>query len=160
MPIEIKVEGVTFQMEKSRDSNKQQEEAMRLIMLEMPKRFMETHAAKNPVENYSLSLYWYLQGCLDVKVLAANEGSLRITVECSTLQILERLWEDYCSGHLNAVAEERLLTDDIKRRFDVESVKLKTTILEEYYLACKLCLSGISGESTIYTLRPWFALCI
>ena len=67
-------------------------------------------------------------------------------MECSTLEILERLWEDYCCGHLNAVAEERLLTDDIKKRFDVESVKLETTILEKDYLACKLFLMEKSSE--------------
>ena len=77
-----------------------------------------------------------------LKVKGAVEGSLRITVECPTLEILEGLWEDYCSGHLNAVAEEYLLTDDIKRRFHVESVKLKTRILEEDYLVCKHFLKG------------------
>ena len=47
---------------------------------------------------------------------------------------------------LNAVAEERLLTDDIKKRFDVESVKLETTILEKDYLACKLFLMDKLSE--------------
>ena len=151
MPIEINENGVTFQTA-IRDPT-QQMEAPRLVMSELTKRFMETVGAQIPVKNIPACLYCYLQGSLDVKVLEANQGSLWITVECSTVEILERLWEDYCSGHLNAVAEERLLTDDIKSRFDVESIKLETTILEEDYLACKQFLTGISRESIIYCLR-------
>ena len=129
----------------------QQEEAKRLIMKEMTSYFIKTHADHVPVENFPLSLHYYLNGVLDVIVREAIEGSLHITVECSTLDILERLWEDYCCGHLNAVHEERLLTEDIKKRYDVESGKLETTILENDYLACKMFLTDISGKSTIYT---------
>lgn len=111
---------------------------------------METHAEHVSVENYSLCLHHYLNGVLDVVVREAIEGSLHITVECRALDILEGLWEDYCCGHLNAVAEERLLTEDIKKRFDVESVRLETTILETDYLACKLFLIDKSSEWTIY----------
>ena len=134
----------------------QKEEAQRLIMKEMTRCFIETHADRVPVENYSLSLHHYLNGVLDVIVRQAIGGSLHITVECSTLEILEGLWDDYCSGHLNAEAEERLLTDDIKRQFDVESVKLETTILEKDYLACKLFLLNKSSEFTICSFMPWF----
>lgn len=66
-----------------------------------------------------------------------NANSLRVAVECENTEILEQLWLDYRSGHLNIVAEKCLLTDDIKRRFHLTSVKLRTTILEEDYLACK-----------------------
>ena len=66
-----------------------------------------------------------------------SENSLRIAVKCNNLEELERLWEDYHSGRLNTVAENYLLTDEIKRRFHVESVNLGITIQEEDYLACK-----------------------
>ena len=140
---------VKLENEQSRDPLTQ-EEAKRLVMMEMTKCFLETHAANVPVENYVLCFEYYLKGAIDLKVTQATEGSLWISVECRTLDILERLWEDYCSGHLNAVAEERLLTEDVKKRFHVESVKLETTILESDYLACKMFLKGISSESTIY----------
>ena len=71
-----------------------------------------------------------------------NENSLRLAVKCNSLVGLERLWEDYRSGRLNEIAEKYLLTDDIKRRFHVESINLATTILEEDYLACKKFLSS------------------
>jgi len=115
-------------------------------MKEMANHFFETQAAHVPIEDVPRCLNYYLQGVLDLKVREAIEGSLLITVECSTLNILERLWEDYCSGHLNAEAEERLLTDDIKKRFDVESVQLETTILEQDYLACKLFLMDVVSK--------------
>ncbi len=71
-----------------------------------------------------------------------SENSLRITVECQNLESLERLWEDYHSGRLNAIAGKLLMTDDIKRRFCVKSVNLTTTLLEKDYLACKEFLTN------------------
>ena len=71
-----------------------------------------------------------------------NESSLRLAVRCNNLEELERLWENYRSGRLNEIAEKYLVTDEIKRRFDVESVNLATTIEEEDYLACKKFLSS------------------
>ena len=124
----------------------QQEEAKQLIMKEMTNCFLKTLADGVPAENYPLCLYYYLKGVLDLTGIQAVEGSLLITVECRTLEILERLWKDYCSGHLNEVAEKRLLTEDIKKRFDVESVKLETTISKDDYLACKLFLMDMSSE--------------
>jgi len=78
-----------------------------------------------------------------------NENSLRLAVRCNSLEGLERLWEDYRSGRLNEIAEKYLVTDEIKRRFHVESVNLATTILEEDYLACKEFLSSKSSKSKI-----------
>ena len=71
-----------------------------------------------------------------------SENSLRLAVKCNSLEGLERLWEDYRSGRLNEIAEKYLVTDEIKRRFHVDSVNLATTILEEDYLACKEFLSS------------------
>ena len=112
------------------------------LMKEMANQFFETMADDIPTKSIPFGLRCYLEGALRLKVTKAVEGSLRITVECSTLEILEGLWEDYCSGHLNAVAEENLLTDDIKRRLHVKSIALKTIVLEEDYLVCKQFLKG------------------
>ena len=78
----------------------------------------------------------------DLTPTEGNENSLRLAVKCNNLEGLERLWEDYHSGRLNEIAEKYLVTDEIKRRFHVESVNLATTILEEDYLACKEFLSS------------------
>ena len=137
--IVININGATFRNTQNQDPM-QQEEKIRQMMSEMCKHFFENMANNIPSQDIPHSLERYLQSRLEVEVKAATEGSLRITVECRTLEILERLWEDYSSGHLNAVAENCLLTDDIKRRYNVLSVNLKTTILEEDYLACKRSL--------------------
>ena len=73
--------------------------------------------------------------------------SLRIEVKCLTLESLERLWQDYRSGQLNRMAEKFLVTDEIKRKFNLESITLKTTISEDDYLACKEYLSKRPGKA-------------
>lgn len=111
------------------------------VLREIVNQFFET--AFKEVPN---SLYYYLKGGLGLIVKQVEEGSLIITVGCETQEVLERLWHDYSSGHLNSVAEERLVTDDIRSRFNVESVELKTTILVKDYLLCKLFLTSQSGK--------------
>ena len=122
----IELESATYK--EDQDAN------LKGLMKEMANQFFDTMADDIPTKSIPFGLRCYLEGSLRVKVTEAVEGSLRITVECSTLEILESLWEDYCSGHLNAVAEESLLTDDIKRRLHVKSIALKTIILEEELL--------------------------
>jgi len=81
---------VEFRHPQSRDPA-QREEGKRLIMKEMANHFFETQAAQVPLKDVPRCLSFYLQGVLDLKVREAIEGSLHITVECSTLDILERL---------------------------------------------------------------------
>ncbi|XP_078351394.1 uncharacterized protein LOC144636134 isoform X2 [Oculina patagonica] len=82
----------------------------------------------------------FLKYLIDVRKLLfvdAQQGSLIITVECGSLEILEELWKDYRSGHLNEMAQKHLITKDILKEFDLTEVKLMTTILQEEYLACR-----------------------
>ena len=73
-------------------------------------------------------------------------GSLRITFNCQSLESLEHLWSDYQSGQLNGIAERYLVTDDIKKKLNLETVRLKTTIEEENYQICKMILMEKSCE--------------
>ena len=130
----IELESATYKGDQHRD--------LKGLMREMANQFFDTMADDIPTKSIPFGLRCYLEGALHVEVTKAVEGSLRITVVCPTLEILEGLWADYCSGHLNAVAEENLLTDDIKRRLQVKSVALKTIILEEDYLVCRQFLEG------------------
>ena len=84
------------------------------LMKEMANQFFDTMAPGIPNKEKIKCLSYYLEGASQVKVKKAIEGSLKITVECCTIEILEELWRDYCSCHLNSVAEEYLLTDNIK----------------------------------------------
>jgi len=99
--------------------------------------------------------YCYLREHLDAEIKGEKTGSLILTVHCRTLEILERLWGDYCSGHLATVAEDCFLLDDETTKTneemgeqsedDADIVGLKTTILETEYLRCKTFLTEISG---------------
>ncbi|KAL9966872.1 hypothetical protein ACROYT_G025008 [Oculina patagonica] len=79
----------------------------------------------------------YLEKVKKVLILDVNSGSLIMTVECSSLKILEGLWEDYCTGYVNKMAQKYLVTEDVLREFGLLKVKLRTTILEEEYIACR-----------------------
>ena len=100
--------------------------------------------------------YLYLCGVLSVEVKGLQRGSIKITVRCRTLEILEGLWEDYCTGHLNAVAEECFITEKVKDELGMETIKLATTILEDDYLACRLTLTVISGKFYCFQLLELF----
>ena len=67
-------------------------------------------------------------------------GSLLITVKCRSLQVLEDLWTDYTSGHLNEMVQKCLVTEDILNDLGLSELKLGTTIKENDYKACKQIL--------------------
>ena len=87
------------------------------------------------------SLIKYLRDNLNVDPKRHDQGSLVITVECSSLKILEGLWEDYCSGHLNAVAQETLITAEVLEKFGLSEIKLKTFISEKEYESARQTFS-------------------
>ena len=91
----------------------------------------------------------YLRDVRKVLVVDTEKGSVVITIECGTLEILEVLWEDYNTGHLTEVAQKLLVTDDILEEFG--EVKLTITIPEEEYKACRDYLLQVSGK-----FKGWF----
>ena len=72
-------------------------------------------------------------------------GSLMVTIECSSLDILEGLWKDYSAGRLNEMAQRFLVTEEILDEFALDKVKLTTTIKKEEYRACQDRLSENAG---------------
>ena len=78
-------------------------------------------------------------------------GSWHITVECSSLQVLEGLWEDYRSGHLNSVAQEILITQPVLEKLGLTELKLKTFISEDQYEKGKKLLDASSGDYCEFT---------
>jgi len=83
-----------------------------------------------------------------------QKGSIKVNTKCRTLEILESLWADYCSGHLNAVAEECLITEKVKEELDMETIELTTTILEVDYMACRMSLMEISSTFILHLSSP------
>ena len=79
----------------------------------------------------------YMEKVRKVIIADVKTGSLIITVECSSLQILDELWIDYKTGHLNEMAQKYLVTEDVLKAFGLTELKLKTTIVEKEYRACR-----------------------
>ena len=88
----------------------------------------------------------YLRDYLHVDPVRHDIGSLVVTVECNSLKILEGLWEDYCSGHLNEVAQETLITAEVLEKFGLSEIKLKTYISEKDYESTRQTLMEIKVE--------------
>ena len=88
----------------------------------------------------------HIENTYNVTLTSVGVGSLVIKVQCPDLQSLESLWNDYCSGVLNEAAENFLVTDDMKKEINLETLRLKTIIEEESYLTCKRALMEKSGE--------------
>ena len=72
-------------------------------------------------------------------------GSLIITFNCQSLKSLEHLWSDYVSGHLDKMAEQYLVTNEMKEKLNMETIGLTTTIEKENYLQCRRVLMERSG---------------
>ena len=88
----------------------------------------------------------HLESTYNFSLTSVGMGSLVIKGQCSDLQSLESLWNDCDSGGLNEAAERLLVTDDIKREINLETVKLKTIMEVDNYLICKKALTEKSGE--------------
>ena len=82
---------------------------------------------------------------MQLAITKVSFGSLLITVKCDSLQILERLWENYLSGHLGEVVQRCFVTEEILTELSLEELKLKTTISVEEYKACKKYLGKDSA---------------
>ena len=83
------------------------------------------------------ALIEFLEKAYHVALVSVNVGSLEIVVRCPNLESLERLWSDYLSGRLNEEAERHLMTEEVKRKLNLETVNLTTTIEERNYLMCR-----------------------
>ena len=101
-------------------------------------------------KNAFKSLVEYLRKKLGVDVEDSRLGSLIITVSCISSQVLEGLWEDYQSSHLNKVVQETLVTAEVLKELGLSELKLKTTISVEEYKACKEQLTQGLGEPDFF----------
>ena len=83
----------------------------------------------------------YMEKVRKVIIVDWNLGSLIITVECSSLEILEGLWQDYCTGNLGREVQEYLVTEDVLKELGLTEVTLTTTIDEKNYRDCQKYLA-------------------
>ena len=102
---------------------------------------------KRPLE----LLITYLKLKLGVDVQSCRLGSFVITVSCSSLEVLEALWNEYRTGRLNEVVQDTLVTGEVLEKLELCEVKLRTIISEEDYLSYKEFLKNRSGNDEIGT---------
>ena len=114
------------------------------VMNFIARKYFQTVDTTKPEE-----LNGFLQYLTDVRkvlVLDAQSGSLILTALCRSLEILDVLWNDYCTGYLNGMAQKYLVTEDVLKEFDLTELKLTTTIQEEEYIAARTFFLQGSGE--------------
>ena len=97
-------------------------------------------------ESFS-QLFEYLKSKLGVDVHDYRLGSLIVTVSCSSLEVLEELWKEYRTGHLNEVVQATLVTAEVLEKLNLGEVKLRTIISEEDYMSYKEFLKNSSGNA-------------
>ena len=83
----------------------------------------------------------------------AQVDRLIITLKCSSPQILDELWKDYRTGHLNKIAQTFLVSDELLKTFGVIELKLKTTIVVKESKACQQHLLRCPGLYDRVTCR-------
>ena len=89
----------------------------------------------------------YLKKKFGANVLGNRRGSLIITVSCNSLEVLEELWKEYRTGHLNEVIQATLVTAEVLEKLNLKEVKLRTIISEEDYLSYKEFLNKSAGNA-------------
>ena len=102
---------------------------------------------------------YYLREILKFRIVDINPERLIITVECESLKTLDKLWYDYHTGHLNEIAQEFLAAKETLKELALTEVKLKTTILEKEYSACRDYFLRYSGEFRSLYLQVCFLVC-
>ena len=95
----------------------------------------------------------YIERVRKALIVDVTSGSLIVMVECSSLEILEGLWEDYSTGYLSEMAQKFLATEEILKEFGLAELKLTTTIKEDEYRACHKLLSKITGMFMAILIR-------
>ena len=128
-----------------------EQEVLNFIALE----YFQTVRPSKP-EEFNGFLH-YMEKVRNVLILDVKSGSLILTVKCDSLEILEGLWEDYCTGYLTEMAQKYLVTEEVLKKFGLVAVKLTTTILKEEYRTCQSYFLQILGEFTISYLFALFS---
>ena len=100
----------------------------------------------------------YLEDDCQARVDEAHCGSLILTVKCSSLEILERLWQDYSSGHLGKVAQEFLVTETVLEDLGLVELKLKISIPEKDYREGQKHFRKCAGIKLIGTVNLKYIL--
>ena len=135
----------------AKNLEKKEKEAMEEILTQVVEKYVKCNEfSKDNLGEDLKSFTDHIDNVYGVHLVTVGKGSVIIILDCPTLDSLEHLWNDYLAGHLDNLAERFRVTNEMKKKLDLKTVCLKTTILEEDYLNCKEALmelrSTYSGE--------------
>ena len=120
------------------DLNNEQEEIVHEILSRQIQVYVKHRKVATP-EGVS-ALIKHIEKTYNLALESVGVGSLEMKFRCPTLKSLEHLWSDYQSGYLNEIAEKYLVTNDMKEKLNLKTVRLKTTIEDENYRNCRKIL--------------------
>ena len=120
------------------DLNNEQEEIVHEILSRQIQVYVKHRKVATP-EGVS-ALIKHIEKTYNLASESVGVDSLEMKFRCPTLKSLEHLWSDYQSGYLNEIAEKYLVTNDMKEKLNLETVRLKTTIEDENYRNCRKIL--------------------
>ena len=131
----------------TRDLSSELEDVVdRMLRYQLEAYLKYNKTAKLSTANGLSDFVKHLKSTYNFSLTSVGMGSLVIKGQCLDLHSLESLWNDYHHGLLNEAAEKLLVTDDIKREINLETVKLKTIIEVDNYLIGQKALTERSGE--------------
>ncbi|XP_044169470.1 uncharacterized protein LOC122953596 isoform X1 [Acropora millepora] len=147
----------------TRNLEKEKEEAMKEMLTQEVHSYLKfnDHSGDDPHQAMA-SFTVHLINVYKVRLVTLGVASVIIFLDCPTLESLERLWSDCLSGHLHKVAERYLVTDEMKKKLDLETIYLNATIEQENYWNCKKALmerpSTCSGEfkQSVWKVQLYF----
>ena len=126
--------------------NEEQQKAVYELLIHHATEYMKSRNNSKVILPGVGDFLKHLELTYNVSCLTFNLGSLIISLGCKTLKGLDKLWNDYLSGHLNKVVNKHLVTDEVMKNFILTTINLKTTIDEKNYLNCRKILMDSSGE--------------
>ena len=135
----------------AKNLEKKEREAMEDILTQVVEKYVKCNEfSKDNLGEDLKSFTDHIVNVYGVNLVTVGKGSVIIILDCPTLDSLEHLWNDYLAGHLDNLAQRYLVTNEMKKKLNLETGSLKTTIVEEDYLNCKEALmklrSTYSGE--------------
>ncbi|XP_015754283.1 PREDICTED: uncharacterized protein LOC107333935 isoform X3 [Acropora digitifera] len=140
-------------------ANEEQQKAFYELLLRHATEYMKSRNNSKLILPGVGAFLKHLDQTYNVSCVTFNLGSLIISLECKTLKGLDKLWNDYLSGHLNKVANKHLVADEMMRNLSLKTINLKTTIDMENYLHCRKILAESSGTSTAQPIVPEDSVC-
>ena len=125
------------------DLNEEQLKAVHTMLSVQVKTYLEVHDHSTDKLKAVGALTKFITETYRLLFKDATVGSLIIVLNCQMIESLDHLWNDFLSGHLDKVAERYLVTDEMKKRLNLETINLRTTIEEQNYLNCRKGSHGL-----------------